>query len=80
MPRYYLHFRDGNDLGEDPEGIVLPDLDAAYAQALVMARGMRHIWSDFLPEVLNEMAFEIADEIGRMLMVVPFSEAEGETH
>ena len=33
MPRYYFNVRDGYDLDEDEEGVELPDLEAARAEA-----------------------------------------------
>jgi hypothetical protein len=80
MPRYYLHLRDSDGLGEDPEGIELPDVDAAYAEALRVAREMRLLWADMPLEARKELAFEIADETGNTLLTVPFSEAEGLLH
>jgi len=80
MPLYYLHLRDSDGLGKDPDGIELPDLDAAHAEALRAARDMRPLWSDMPPEARNELAFEIADETGKTVLTVPFSEAEGRLH
>jgi hypothetical protein len=37
MPRYYLHLRNDLDV-PDEEGVELPDLDAARAQAAANAR------------------------------------------
>ena len=34
MPRYFFNIRDGYDVDEDEEGVELPDLDAAKAEAL----------------------------------------------
>jgi hypothetical protein len=80
MPRYYLHIRDSGGLGKDPDGIEVPDIDAAHAEALRVARDMQVLWSDMPPEARNELAFEIADETGRTVLTVPFSEAEGPLH
>jgi hypothetical protein len=41
MPLFYLHVRDGSHLGEDTEGIELPDLEAARAEAAEAARDIR---------------------------------------
>jgi hypothetical protein len=76
MPLYYLHIRNGRDLERDPEGVKLPDLDSAHAEALVVAREL----TDAIPEFNNDTVIEIADETGRTLLRVPFSDAAGPIH
>jgi hypothetical protein len=80
MPHFYLHFRDGDGLEEDFIGRALPDLDAAHAEALRVARDLQAIWSDLPAEARSSLAFEIVDETGKTVRVVPFSEAAGRTH
>ena len=36
MARYYFHIRDGNNLIRDEEGIELPSLEAARAEAILV--------------------------------------------
>jgi len=38
MPRYYLHIRRGTRLEKDPDGVDVPDLDTACAEAMKVAR------------------------------------------
>jgi hypothetical protein len=38
MARFYFHLRDGDKLVQDPEGLDLPDVDAAKREALLAAR------------------------------------------
>jgi hypothetical protein len=38
MPRYYLHLRNGHVLEKDPDGIDLPNIEAARAEALRVFR------------------------------------------
>ena len=38
MPLYYFHIRNGSALERDPEGMKLPDLESAHAEALVVSR------------------------------------------
>ena len=38
MPLYYLHIRNGDKLEVDPDGTELPDLEAAFAEAVKVAR------------------------------------------
>jgi len=74
MPRYYRHIRHGNQLIEDPEGIVLSDLDAARADAL---NGIRDLLAEAMKggkdDILDD-AIVIEDESGRELMTIPFTE------
>jgi hypothetical protein len=72
MPRFYRHIRSGDQLIEDPEGIELPDLKSARAEALygirdVLADAIRHGKDDLLDD-----AIVITDEAGRELMTIPF--------
>jgi hypothetical protein len=67
MPRYFFNIRDGYDLDEDEEGIELPDIDAARAEAQATVEELR----DQLADAVN-IELEIVDESGRRLMTVPF--------
>jgi hypothetical protein len=74
MPRFYRHMQHGDQLIEDPEGIELPDLDAARADAL---RGVRDLLSEAIrkgTDDLLEDAVIITDGSRRELMRIPFSE------
>ncbi len=73
MPRYYFHIRNGLDFEEDPAGLDLPDLDAAHAEALIVA----HELATVVPEYSSDTIIEIADETGQTLLLVPFSDAIG---
>ncbi len=73
MPRFYRHMQHGDQLIEDPEGIELPDLDAARADAL---RGVRGLLAEAIQkgtDGLLDDAVIITDEAGRELMRIPFS-------
>ena len=74
MPRYFLHLRSGDRRFDDPEGSELPNLASARAEALEAAR---LILSEKLKvgDILNGQAFEITDEGGYLLAVVPFKGA-----
>lgn len=71
MPLYYFHIRNGSDLEQDPEGSELPNLDSAYAEALIVAREL----AGAIPEFNNDTVIEIADMNGKTLLLVPFSKA-----
>ena len=67
MPRYYFNIRDGYDVDEDEEGIELPDIEAARAEALATVEELR----DELRDAGN-IELEITDDAGRRLLTVPF--------
>lgn len=71
MPNYYFHIRSSAGLIRDPEGIELPDLDAALAEA---KRSARELLADLLKEdaVLDGQTFEISDADGLVLARLPF--------
>ena len=74
MPRFHLHVKHRNTLVEDEEGEEFASLDSARAAAIQSAR---EIISDRLihGQGINGDAFAIADEEGRIVLTVPFSEA-----
>jgi hypothetical protein len=71
MPAYYFHIRDNGVLLKDPDGLELPDLDAARVEC------KRLILSVLQEEQMDEQLsanreFQIEDETGRTVLVVPF--------
>jgi hypothetical protein len=72
MPRYFFNIRDGYDVDEDEEGIELPDIEAARAEALATVEELR----DELQDAGN-IELEITDETGRRLLTVPFFRGGG---
>jgi hypothetical protein len=74
MPRYYLHIRDEGRLVEDPDGSDLPDLEAARAEAL---EGARNILAAKVKagKLIDDQRFEITDETGSVLAVMPLKDA-----
>jgi hypothetical protein len=74
MPRYYRHILHSDGLIADPEGIELPDLDAARAEAL---EGIRDLLAEAIKsgkdDLLND-AIIITGDSGRALMTIPFRE------
>ena len=60
MPRFYFHFRDGEEFVEDPAGLELADIAAARLKAIATLR--RIVADDVLAGVLNTgAAIEIED-------------------
>jgi hypothetical protein len=75
MPRYYFHLH-GRERLRDDEGLVLPDGEAAWYQAVRRAR--EAIRSDLQPGCRDEDRFiEIADERGAPVDQIPLSEIAG---
>ena len=71
MPAYYFHIRDNGVLLRDPDGLELPDLDAARAEC------KRLILSVLREEPISEelsanREFEVVDETGRTVLLIPF--------
>jgi hypothetical protein len=75
MPLFFLHIRDGNDFFRDPEGIPVRDLDAARTEALESARSLMSQAIVFDGRSGVHRSFEIADETGQTVLVVPFRQA-----
>jgi len=71
MPLYFLHIRNGKKLEIDPDGVELPGLADARAEALEVAR-------ELLGEVADlgrDTVIEIADGTGETVLTVPFADA-----
>lgn len=74
VPRYFLHLRDGTDQLLDPEGIVLPNLDALRAKVLQSARDtMSHDLKTGHLEL--KWRIEAEDEDGQVVHCLPFPAA-----
>jgi hypothetical protein len=73
MPRYYFHVHGPRDRLSDEEGVVLPDVEAAWYQAVRSARDLIradvHLGCPF-----EEQAIEIADDKGRRLDRLPLKD------
>jgi len=71
--RYYFHLRIGQELSPDDLGMDLPDLDSAYLEAFQAAQDM---WVELLAQRMDPLirSFEIADEKGRVVLILPFQE------
>jgi hypothetical protein len=73
MPIYHLHIRTGLVLIEDEEGVDLPGLAAAEAEA---ARGARSIMSAevLAGELRLDQSIELHDGLGRHVSTVRFAD------
>jgi hypothetical protein len=74
MPRFHMHIRHVDELLEDEEGEEFPSLVEARAEAVMAARELMAaaVASGKKP---RHSSFEIADESGRIVLVMPFEEA-----
>jgi hypothetical protein len=76
MPRFYFHFDDGQCRKADPEGVVLPDAEAAWYQGMRIAREMIHAQFGS-GRLTTGQRFEIEDELGDPIWAVPLDEVVG---
>jgi DNA-binding transcriptional regulator LsrR (DeoR family) len=73
MARFYINFRNANQLAKDDVGVDLPSLDEARKAALISAR---EIVADNIKGAATAPleAVIITDEGGQELMTIPASE------
>ena len=75
MPRFFFDYRDGQGrLERDDDGVEFPSLEAACEDAAQAAIDM-HTDACCEGQCATEDAFEIRDESGRLVVVLPFDEA-----
>jgi hypothetical protein len=70
MPRYFFHIRTGDHLNRDDEGVVLPSLEAAQAEALRSAGDLIRDAQRNLKEVA-EADIVVMDQGGDTLATIP---------
>lgn len=71
--RLYFHIRAGGELIRDPDGEEHDDLDAARTEVIACIRElMGDIWHAKSPVGRQ---FELTNEAGEVLLVVPFTDA-----
>lgn len=76
MPRFFFHYRDGAHHKPDPEGMALPDAEAAWYQAVRSAREI--IDRNLAIGTLSPgQCMEIADESGLQIIAVSLDELAG---
>ena len=78
MPRYYIDVRSSFGLDEDLDGVELPDLNAAHAQALEVGLKLRERWTDMPHDARHDITVELVDEGFRTLLILPLSEIEAQ--
>ena len=74
MARYYFHICNGTGFVQDEEGLELPDIEAARAEAIRSARSI--MASDVQRGMLDLSSFiEIEDENRQLVQTLGFQEA-----
>jgi Domain of unknown function (DUF6894) len=73
MARYFFHVRDGSDLVRDAEGIELSGVSGITTEILLAAREVL-AEDEWIDELTADRFFEIVDEAGKLVLVVPFVE------
>ncbi len=73
MPMFYFHVRQRGTRFEDPQGIDLPDVRAAWEHAHRDARSIA--LAGLLEGNVREHWMEINDEAGSVVATVPFTKA-----
>jgi hypothetical protein len=78
-PRYFLNVRYRGRLIPDHEGDELPNEEALRPHALANARD--HVFRTRMDTIRSwfDCSFEITDESGRTVLVMPFGEVVGES-
>ena len=76
MARFFFHLRKGGTLTRDAQGGEFADIEEARHEAVDRAFAM---WSENPPDPEhNDETFEVVDEKGQTVLVVPLSEAFAE--
>jgi len=75
MPLFFFHLRQGTKLIRDPEGVCLPDITSARAEAIQSARELVAESTTRSARIGLEWQFEISNEAGETVAIVPFRQA-----
>lgn len=73
MPRFFFHFTSQDDVSRDEVGTVFPSLEAAYLDGCQSVLEMSIDKLRARDDPTND-SVEITDEVGRVLLNIPFSE------
>jgi len=74
MPRYYIDVRSHFTINEDTDGVDLPDIAAARAEALKIGERLLEGWAGLTPLYCRAIAVEIMDESLHPVLVIPYAE------
>ena len=74
MPRFYIDLRSHFGTTEDPEGVELPDIATAKAEALKRAASLSENWAHLPLQYSADIRIEIVSEDLRPLLTIPYFE------
>jgi hypothetical protein len=72
MPRYYIDVRSHFATNEDPNGVELPDIAAAKAEALKRGAELLDDWARLPSTYLSAIVIEIVDEDLHPILAIPY--------
>jgi hypothetical protein len=72
MPRYYIDVRSHFATNEDPDGVELPDIAAAKAEALRIGAKLLEDWARLPPTYSDAIVIEIVDEDFHPVLAIPY--------
>ncbi len=78
MPRYYIDVRSHFATNEDPDGVELPDIAAAKAEALRVAARLLEDWAEIPPAYSSAIVIEIVDEDLNPVLAIPYTDIAGQ--
>jgi hypothetical protein len=78
MPRYYIDVRSHFTTNEDPDGVELPDIAAARAEALRVAARLLEDWTEIPPVYSSAIVIEIVDEDLNSVLAITYTDIAGQ--
>ena len=78
MPRFYIDLRSHFGTTEDPEGVELPDIATAKAEALKRAAGVSENWTRLPAQYCAEIGIEIIGGDFQPVLSTPYFELTGQ--
>ena len=76
MPLYYIDVWSKFGVDEDCDGVELPDLAAARAEALKVGHKLVERWAEMPPDARAEIIIEVMDERLRKVLRVSLPEIQ----
>ena len=76
MPHYYIDVRSRFGIDEDCDGVDLPDIEAARAEALKVGHRLLERWADMPSDARSEIIIEVIDERLKYVLRVSLPEIQ----